>query len=450
MVTPSRAVIVPLLVSSLLRAPALDAQRPRITPVGNYHAHLMSETSGRMLVQRPLPSVSLPADLDGLIHDFARFTKAGDARSLAGLFADDALFPQQTGWIRGREAIRRVLSEQGPRDRRIRAHAFTLHDSAATIAGSFADSGSRGLVDVAKVMLTLRRGADGKWLIGSLLRENIPSGVGAPFSADQLVTQLDSAGIQRALVLSVAYWFGSSLMPGADPDVTLAEEHARVRTENDWVASQVARHPDRLVAFCSVNPLKSYAIEEIERCGRQPGIGGLKLHLANSSVDLRKRENVEQVGRVFRAANSAALPIVVHMRPRLQPYGREDAEIFLREILPNAPDIPVQIAHLVGWGGYDDSAYQAAGAFVDAIARNDPVTKNLYFDITTIVFNDQPVETRERIATRIRQLGLSRVVYGSDQTDPRTDWASVLRLIPLTEREFEAIAGNVTPYLRPR
>jgi predicted TIM-barrel fold metal-dependent hydrolase len=299
-------------------------------------------------------------------------------------------------------------------------------------------------------VLTLRRGPDGKWLIASFLRENIPSGVAAPFTAEQLVTQLDSAGIQRALVLSVAYWFGSSLMPGADSTVTLAEEHARVRTENDWVASQVARHQDRLVAYCSVNPLKPYAIEEIERCGRLSTIGGLKLHLANSSVDLRKREDVEQLRRVFRATNSAGLPIVVHMRPRLQPYGRQDAETFVREVLPEAPDIPIQIAHLVGWGGYDDAAYEAAGAFVDAIARKDPVTKNLYFDIATIVLNGQPAELRERIATRIRQLGLSRVVYGSDSTDPRTDWAGVLRLMPLTEREFETIAGNVTPYLRGR
>jgi predicted TIM-barrel fold metal-dependent hydrolase len=436
MATLARALIPPLLVCSLFCT--LDAQAPRGVPVGDYHAHIMSEAAGRMLAQRPLPSITLPADLDAVVRDFTRFTQAGDARSLARLFTKDALFPDQTG------------SLQGPRDRRIRPLAFTLRDSVATITGSLADSGSRGLADVATVTLTLRREANAKWLIASLRRETIRTDIRAPVTADQLVTKLDSAGIKRAVVLSVAYWFGSALMPGSDSNVTLAEEHARVRTENDWVASQVARHPDRLVAFCSVNPLKPYALEEIERCGRHPGIRGLKLHLANSSVDLRKPADVEQLRRVFRAANSAALPMVVHMRPRLQPYGREDAEVFLREVLPNAPDIPIQIAHLVGWGGYDEAADTAASAFVDAIARNDPVTTHLYFDIATIVLNSQSAETRERIATRIRQLGVNRVVYGSDGTDPRTDWAGILRLIPLSEREFETIAGNVTPYLGPR
>jgi len=129
--------------------------------------------------------------------------------------------------------------------------------------------------------------------------------------AEQLVAQLDSARIQRALVLSVAYWFGSELMPGVDRDLTLSDEHARVRAENDWVASQAARYPDRLVSFCSVNPLKVYALEEIQRCGRHSVVRGLKLHLANSGVDLRKRADVEQLRRVFRTANEANLPIVV-------------------------------------------------------------------------------------------------------------------------------------------
>ena len=74
----------------------------------------------------------------------------------------------------------------------------------------------------------------------------------------------------------------------------------------------------------------------------------------------------------------------------------------LREVFPQAPDVPIQVAHLAGWGGYDDAADEAAAAFVDAIARKDPATRNLYFDITTIVFQGQPLELRQRIARRIR------------------------------------------------
>lgn len=82
-----------------------------------------------------------------------------------------------------------------------------------------------------------------------------------PVSADNLVQQLDQAGMVRAAVLSVAYWFASDRR-----SVPPAQEIAEVRAENDWMISEVARFPDRLVAFCSVNPLRSYAIEEIARC----------------------------------------------------------------------------------------------------------------------------------------------------------------------------------------
>ena len=88
-----------------------------------------------------------------------------------------------------------------------------------------------------------------------------------------------------------------------------------------------------------------------------------------------------------------------------------------------------------------------AAAFAEAITRKDPATRNLYFDITTIVFQGQAPELQKRIAERIRQLGLQRVVYGSDRTDPRQNWAEVLRLIPLTRDEFGIIASNVAPYL---
>ena len=41
--------------------------------------------------------------------------------------------------------------------------------------------------------------------------------------------------------------------------------------------------------FCSVNPLKDYAIEELARCAKDPQLQlhiGLKLHFGNSDVDL--------------------------------------------------------------------------------------------------------------------------------------------------------------------
>ena len=434
----------------LLPAERAAAQQVQPAPVGNYHAHLVSESSAKLLVLPALPTVELPADIDRVIREWERLMRSPDPNGFVALFAEDALLSQPTGWARGRDAIANVARNSGTANVRVRAHQFAVADSIATVTGSLGDATTSR--DIAKVTFTLRRGTGG-WLITSFLRENRPTPTpssGAPFVATQLIQQLDSARIERALVLSVAYWFGSSLMPGADKGLSIAEEHARVKAENDWIATESAKFPDRLIAFCSLHPLKSYALEEIERCGKHPGIRGIKLHLANSSVDLRKPEDVQQLRRVFAAANEQGLPIVVHMRPRLQPYGKEDAEIFLRDVLSAAPDIPIQIAHLAGWGGWDDAADQAAGVFADAVAQNHPATRNLYFDITTIAFPTTSAAHKQAIAQRIRQLGVRRVVYGSDLADPARGWTDILRSLPLTPEEFATIAGNVAPYLNPK
>lgn len=173
-----------------------------------------------------------------------------------------------------------------------------------------------------------------------------------PITATELIVLLESAGIRRAVVLSVAYQFGN---PNKSP---IEDEYAQVKAENDWTSRQVARFPDRLLGFCSVNPLKDYALEEIARCAKDRRLHfGLKLHFGNSDVDLNNPKHVEQLRHVFSTANSLQMAVVVHMRSsvtRKRPYGANEARIFLNEVLPAASDVPVQIAHLAGAGGYDD------------------------------------------------------------------------------------------------
>ena len=430
---------------------ASHAQQRRPVPVGDYHTHLVSESAAKLLLAPTLPEVELPAEIDHVIREWERATKAGNPSSLKALFTADGLLGQANGWARGSAAIRGAAAHFEPEDLRVRVHAFSVVDTVAIVTGSLADRASNPVRDVANVTFALRRGGGERWLISTFVRETRTSTEVSAFTADQLIKKLDSAGIKRAVVLSEAFWFGSELMWGVDRSLSIADEYATVRAENDWAADQIAKYPSRLVAFCSLNPLKSYAIEEVERCGANPAFRGIKLHLANSEVDLRSAGDVAQLARVFRTANQHRLSIVVHMRPRFEPYGREDVEIMLREVLPAAPDVPIQVAHFAGWGGYDDATDQAAQAFADAVARKDPATRNLYLDISGIVYPGTDVARRQRIAQQIRQLGLKRVVYGSDIANPKGNlaygWDQLLKLVPLTRDEFGTIASNVTPYL---
>ena len=272
-------------------------------------------------------------------------------------------------------------------------------------------------------------------------------GVGT-LDASRLIALLNSAGIRRALVLSVAYSW-------SNPSRNVENDYDHVKAENDWVAAQVARYPDRLRAFCSVNPLRDHALAEIDRCASDPQLkNGLKLHIGNSAADYHRSPDLAKLRAVFRAANQKHMAIVIHLRASVSrhlPYGREEARIFFDSILPEARDVPVQIAHLAGAGGYDSTTDAALAVFTEAIARRDPLARRLWFDVTTVSRNATP-EDLKLLALRIRQLGPERVLFGSDAPTggnlaPRESWADFLR-VPLTEAEFRTIATNVAPYMR--
>jgi predicted TIM-barrel fold metal-dependent hydrolase len=419
------------------------AQSP--LPVADHHAHLRSPAIAA-LWHAGLPPVDLPVGLDRLVRDFERYWHNRDEAAFAGLFTANGIMLYGDAWRRGRAAIRVAQLDSKGADLKLWAQQFEVHDSLAYVVGSYGHRTRADLADLGRFHWSLRKERDGAWRIVASMMSNVsppsPSDT-AGLPARALIAQLDSVGMRRATVLSLAYQFGS-------PMFEVDDEYARVRAENDWTAREAAGYPDRLVAFCSFNPTKAYALEELERCLHTPGFSGLKLHFTSSFVDLRNPDHVERVQRILQRANAERFPIVVHMRTLDETYGRIDAEIFLREILAQAPDVPVQIAHLAGWGGYDPETEQAFSVFADAIASGDRRAAHVYFDVTAVA----PVTSdslRAMAVERMRKVGLGRFVFGVDLADTasqrRERWAQFTQL-PFTEDELRAIAANVAPYTR--
>lgn len=392
-----------------------------LVPAADHHTHLLSPTAAATISEAPLPTVVVPDAIATLLRE--RTARWNDAKALAEVYTDDAIVldPDDPGWIRGSAAAARYLSTRFSKPYEITPVAF----SADRVVGYYTRAGKY----LGHVLLSLSNGkiaAEMLTLSGPYSRD--------PVAAEQLIAQLDDAGIQRAAVLSVAYWY--------------RDDYAKVKGENDWVAQQVAKYPQRLIGFCGVHPLKEYAVAEVERCATLPQMRGIKMQLGNSRVDYRNEEHMRQLARVFEAANRTKLAIVVHLWNG-PAFGRADAEIFLDRVLPAAPNVPVQIAHFAGGGpGYTDDAL---AVFAEAIRKNDPRTKNLYFDVATVAA-EQPREVLQKFAGRIRQVGLSRVLYGTDSSPPnppaRVSWGMFRAMVPLTDEEMKTIAGNVAPYLR--
>jgi len=266
--------------------------------------------------------------------------------------------------------------------------------------------------------------------------------------AERLIALLDQAGIRQATVLSLAYMYGNPNRPAVE------HEYDAVQAENDWTSAQVAKFPERLIGFCSVNPLRPYALEEIARCGQDPRLKrGLKLHFGNSDVNLTDPQHAARLRDVFALANRQKMAIVVHARTTIskqRPYHGGHARAFLT-LLEVAPDVPVQIAHLAGSGGYDEAGLdEALGVFVDAIAAKDPRVARLWFDVSGVAGLGEWPRPAARVAERIRQIGLARVVWGADGAaggnTPAKAWKT-FHEVPLTPAEFETIRTNVAAYL---
>jgi predicted TIM-barrel fold metal-dependent hydrolase len=285
----------------------------------------------------------------------------------------------------------------------------------------------------------------------ALMAATPPVAKGEPRTAAELIAQLDAAGIKQAIVLSAAYIF-------EQPSRKVDGAAEKLRRENDWTSREVGRFPDRLIGFCGLNPLKDYALDELARCARDPNLRrGLKLHFGNSVVDFHNQRHIEQVRRVFRAANDYRMAIVVHLHASVTaklPYGREEALIFLNDLLSAAPDVVVQVAHLATAGPWEDEgAQQAFAVLAEAIEKQDSRTRLLYCDVTNLGASATP-ETARRWAGMIRQVGMQRVVFGSDASltaiTTGEAWLALRKVMPLTDDEFATIAANVLPYVQPR
>ncbi|HEY0020059.1 MAG TPA: amidohydrolase family protein [Longimicrobium sp.] len=441
--------------------PAVPANAPRSGPaayavefpVVDHHKHLPSPDAAEVysaVISPHRAAVALPAELARLLRE--REERWNDEAALAELYTDSTVLFEfrAPDWVRGRSTTARRVKAQFTSAYGMTPVAYEADASGGFIAGYYTRGEGEDARRFGHFFLSLRRAADGGWRIAA---EN-PMFPG-PFRqesimVEQLVAEMDAAGLRRAVVLSTAYWLASRYV-----DPPLPDEHARVRAENDWTARQVARFPDRLAGFCSVNPLRDYAVQELERCARELGLRGLKLHF-QGGVDVLNAEHVRTLRGVFRAANALGIPIAVHVRGDLRTYGREHARAFLEQVLPAAPDVPVQIAHLWGGGAFSDAALEV---YADAVAAGDPRTRNLYFDVSDIAHVAQgtdgwetTVRQMRTVAQRIRRIGVDRMLWGSDMSPPsmpaRDAWIAFRTLVPLTEDEFSAIARNVAPYLR--
>ena len=135
-----------------------------------------------------------------------------------------------------------------------------------------------------------------------------------PFDPQRILTRMDAAGVDRAMVCSLAQ-----------------------RIENDFIIGLVKDYPERLLGFGQVRPQDDDALEEIARIAAA-GLSGLKLHPSLHGYHVADHGLLDPV---FEACAEHGLPVLIN--------ALDDAfcaPLAIEEIARNHPEVPTIIAHM--------------------------------------------------------------------------------------------------------
>lgn len=221
-------------------------------------------------------------------------------------------------------------------------------------------------------------------------------------TAEELIASMDQAEIDTSVILNTG-WMSQELC-------------AQI---NDYILEAAARYPDRLVAFCAIQPkVGEAAIVELERCARggARGIGELRPDI--QGFDLGDKEVMEPFAEVARRYRLLFLIHASEPVGHLYPGKGTITPDTLYRFISNFPELYVICAH---WGGglpfyalMPEVASALANTFFDTAATRFLYHPRIFKHIADIAGadkilfgSDYPLLAPSRIIDQIESVGLS-------------------------------------------
>lgn len=268
-------------------------------------------------------------------------------------------------------------------------------------------------------------------------------------------TILDTSSVAGAFLISMAHLYTTD-----DFKIFCSneeQEHRLVAAENDFIAFSVARDPGRLVGFYSVNPLRKYTFEELNRCKANPNLTGLKLHLPACGIDVGKPEHLHQLESVLAWATAHDTPVLLHLSSG-EAYDPERAHWFWETVIQPHSGLELYLAHLGSVGGFNDSSANILEAFHSLQKRSTPFkATRIFFDLSGAIMGTDSEEgsatTEEqcaRLSNLITRIGPSRFVFGSDYPvfDISSTRSNISKQLKLKPEDLKIILENKSPHFR--
>ena len=202
-------------------------------------------------------------------------------------------------------------------------------------------------------------------------------------TTDELINSMDKAGIDISVIVNIGW-----------------TTHELCVETNDYILESIARYPQRLIGFCTVQP-HSYeaAITEIERC-TQEGIRGVgEIRPDIQLFDLRDEEVIEPLIKVIRKHKLILLTHASEPVGHNYPGKGTITPDMLYPFITSYPDLTIVCAH---WGG--------GLPFYALMPEVKQAMNNVFFDTAASPFLYSP-----QIYNQVIQLvGADKILFGSD------------------------------------
>jgi predicted TIM-barrel fold metal-dependent hydrolase len=149
--------------------------------------------------------------------------------------------------------------------------------------------------------------------------------------ADELIACMDEQGIDQSVVFGFPW-----------------NQLETARFQNDYIMEVTARHPDRLIGFCCLNPLHPAAVVEVDRCiqGGLKGVGELAFY--QSGID---ESVLTALSPIMVLCAEHRLPVLIHTNEPIGHVYPGKAPMTLAEIYRMVQRFPDNTLVLAHWGG---------------------------------------------------------------------------------------------------
>lgn len=247
-----------------------------------------------------------------------------------------------------------------------------------------------------------------------------PAHISDSFLEDARITAANPE-LQVAVDLD-AHW---AAMAPVDHAIVLGfrARHVGVLVPNEYVAAYVARHPEKLIGFCSVDPLDPDALDQFQYAVRELGLRGLKLGPIYQNVHPSDPRFVA----LMRMAESLGVPVLLHQGATFcENVSLELANpVLLQPIALQFPRLRMVIAHL---------GHPWIAETLTLIRKH----RHLYSDISALYY--RPWQFYNALVLALEYGVLDRLLFGTDY--PFTTAASTIDAL---RRVNDLVAGTNLP-----